>query len=48
MRTKMIRHDETQKIWFNKDIEDAIKRRKLYNRQRRNGYVFIKLNKIKV
>ena len=37
MRTKMIRHDETQKIWFNKDIEDAIKRRKLYNGQRRNG-----------
>ena len=36
MRNKMIRHDETQKIWFNKDIEDAIKRRKLYNRQRRN------------
>ena len=27
-----------QKIWFNKDIEDAIKRRKLYNRQRRNEH----------
>ena len=36
MRTKAIKHDETQTIWFNKDIEDAIKRRKLYNRQRRN------------
>ena len=37
MRTNnMIRHDETQKMWFNKDIEDAIKRRKLYYIQRRN------------
>ena len=38
IRTKMVKHseNETEKIWFNKDIEQAIKLRKLYNRQRRN------------
>ena len=38
MRTKVTKYNKIQKIRFNKDIEDAIKRRKLYNRQRRNKH----------